>query len=90
MCLGAPQGASREPNASMSMSNNESTPGQKPESAPNTPANPGNYDANSITALEGLGSQSYGGFTVTFSPTDHVASSFVELSMLTGDGRVRT
>lgn len=43
-----------------------------------------------ITALEGMGSQSYGGFTVTFSPTDHVASSFVELSMLTGDGRVRT
>ena len=32
----------------------------------------------------------FGGFTVSFSPTDHVASSFVELSMLTGDGRVRT
>ncbi len=43
-----------------------------------------------IGALEGMGSQSFGGFTVTFSPTDHVASSFVELSMLTGDGRVRT
>ena len=28
--------------------------------------------------------------SVSFSPNDHVASSFVELSMLTGDGRVRT
>jgi ABC-type branched-subunit amino acid transport system substrate-binding protein len=43
-----------------------------------------------VASLEGLGTQSYGGFNVTFSPTDHVASSFVELSMLTGDGRVRT
>ena len=43
-----------------------------------------------IAGLEGIGSQSFGGFSVTFSPTDHVASSFVELSMLTGDGRVRT
>lgn len=43
-----------------------------------------------ITGLEGIGTQSLGGFSVTFSPTDHVASSFVELSMLTGDGRVRT
>ena len=43
-----------------------------------------------ITGLESLGTQSYGGFNVSFSSTDHVASSFVELSMLTGDGRVRT
>ncbi|MDP3412463.1 MAG: ABC transporter permease, partial [Polaromonas sp.] len=43
-----------------------------------------------ITGLESLGSQSLGGFSVSFSSTDHVASSFVELSMLTGDGRVRT
>ena len=43
-----------------------------------------------IAGLESIGSQSFGGFSVTFSPTDHVASSFVELSMLTGDGRVRT
>ncbi len=43
-----------------------------------------------VAGLESLGSQSYGGFNVTFSATDHVASSFVELSMLTGDGRVRT
>ena len=43
-----------------------------------------------ITGLENLGGQSMGGFAVAFSPTDHVASKFVELSMLTGDGRVRT
>ena len=43
-----------------------------------------------IAGLEGLGSQSFGGFAVSFSGTDHVASHFVELSMLTGDGRVRT
>lgn len=43
-----------------------------------------------IAGLEGMGGQSLGGFSVSFSPTDHVASSFVELSMLTGDGRVRT
>jgi branched-chain amino acid transport system substrate-binding protein len=43
-----------------------------------------------VTGLESLGSQSFGGFNVTFSASDHVASSFVELSMLTGDGRVRT
>ena len=43
-----------------------------------------------ITGLEGISNQSFGGFQVNFSSTDHVASSFVELSMLTGDGRVRT
>ncbi len=43
-----------------------------------------------ITGLEGINNQTFGGFQVNFSPTDHVASSFVELSMLTGDGRVRT
>jgi ABC-type branched-subunit amino acid transport system substrate-binding protein len=43
-----------------------------------------------VAGLEALGTQAFGGFNVTFSPTDHVASSFVELSMLTGDGRVRT
>jgi len=35
------------------MSQNEQTPGQQPEAA-NTSTNAGNYDANSITALEGL------------------------------------
>ena len=43
-----------------------------------------------VAGLESLGNQSYGGFAASFSPTDHVASNFVELSMLTGDGRVRT
>ena len=43
-----------------------------------------------ITGLEAMGSQSIGGFPVSFGPNDHVASNFVELSMLTGDGRVRT
>lgn len=43
-----------------------------------------------ILGLESMGSQSFGGFAVNLSSTHHVASSFVELSMLTGDGRVRT
>lgn len=43
-----------------------------------------------IAGLEAIGTQSLGGFSVSFSATDHVASHFVELSMLTGDGRVRT
>jgi len=43
-----------------------------------------------ITGLESIADESFGGFNVAFSPTDHVASKFVELSMLTGDGRVRT
>jgi branched-chain amino acid transport system substrate-binding protein len=43
-----------------------------------------------IAGLEGISNQSFGGFQIDFSATDHVASSFVELSMLTGDGRVRT
>ncbi len=43
-----------------------------------------------VAGLESIGSQSFGGFAVAFSSTNHVASSFVDLSMLTGDGRVRT
>ena len=43
-----------------------------------------------MAGLEGIGSQSLGGFAVSLSSNDHVASNFVELSMLTGDGRVRT
>ena len=43
-----------------------------------------------VTGLEGIGTQLMGGFSVAFSPNDHVASHFAELSMLTGDGRVRT
>jgi branched-chain amino acid transport system substrate-binding protein len=42
-----------------------------------------------IAGLEAIGSQSYGGFAVSLSANDHVASSFVQLSMLTGDGKVR-
>ena len=43
-----------------------------------------------VRGIEALGSQSLGGFNVQFSANNHVGSSFVELSMLTGDGRVRT
>ena len=43
-----------------------------------------------IAALESISDQSFGGFQVSFSSTSHVASRFVELSMLTGVGRVRT
>ena len=43
-----------------------------------------------MTGLESIGTQSFGGFAVSLSPSDHVASNFVELSMLMGDGRVRT
>ena len=31
----------------------------------------------------------FGGFDVSFSAKNHVASKFVELSMITGDGRIR-
>ena len=43
-----------------------------------------------ITGLEGLGSQMISGYPVTYGPNDHSASTFVEMSMLTGDGRVKT
>ncbi|MEQ1657557.1 MAG: ABC transporter substrate-binding protein [Hylemonella sp.] len=43
-----------------------------------------------IQGIEAIGSQNLGGFQLNFSASEHVASSFVELSMLTGDGRVRT
>lgn len=43
-----------------------------------------------IHGIESIGTQSFGGFAMQFSANDHVASSFVELSMLTGDGKVRT
>ena len=42
-----------------------------------------------IAGLESLGDEDFGGFGVSFSPNDHVASKFVELSMLTADGKVR-
>lgn len=42
-----------------------------------------------ITGLEAMQSVSFGGFAVEFGSKDHVASKFVELSMLTGDGKVK-
>ncbi len=42
-----------------------------------------------VNALESIQNASFGGFRVDFSPKDHVASSFVEVSMLTEDGKVR-
>ncbi|MDM0067654.1 ABC transporter substrate-binding protein [Variovorax sp. J31P207] len=43
-----------------------------------------------IAGLESIDRQQFGGFEVSFSPRNHVASRFVELSMITGDGRIRT
>lgn len=43
-----------------------------------------------IAGLESIDRQQFGGFEVSFSARNHVASKFVELSMLTGDGRIRT
>ncbi len=43
-----------------------------------------------IAGLETIDRQQFGGFEVSFSPKNHVASKFVELSMITGDGRIRT
>ena len=43
-----------------------------------------------VSGLEARGNQQLAGFAVSFSATDHVASSYVATSMLTGDGRVRT
>ena len=42
-----------------------------------------------VAALESLQNYNPGGFPLKFGPGRHVASSFVELSMLTGDGKVR-
>ena len=42
-----------------------------------------------IAGMETMADESFGGFNVSFSANDHVASRFVELSMLTADGRVR-
>jgi len=42
-----------------------------------------------IGALEGMQRYDTGGYVVGFGPRDHRGSSFVELSMLTGDGKVR-
>ena len=42
-----------------------------------------------VTALESIQNVSFGGFNIDFGPRDHVASNFVDLSMLTEDGKVR-
>jgi branched-chain amino acid transport system substrate-binding protein len=41
-----------------------------------------------VTALESIQNANFGGFNVNFGPRTHVASRFVDLSMLTDDGRV--
>ena len=43
-----------------------------------------------IAGLESIDRQSFSGFSAGFSPKDHVASHFVELSMIQGDGRILT
>jgi ABC-type branched-subunit amino acid transport system substrate-binding protein len=43
-----------------------------------------------IAGLESIERQQFGGFDVSFSPRNHVASKFVELSMITADGKIRT
>lgn len=43
-----------------------------------------------VAGLEAIGDTSFGGFAVSLSASNHVASRFSELSMLIGDGRVRT
>ena len=43
-----------------------------------------------VSGLESIGTQALSGFQVTFGANHHMASRFVEMSMLTGDGRVRT
>ena len=42
-----------------------------------------------IASLESIQATSFGGFNVDFSARDHVASRYVDLSMLTADGKVR-
>ncbi len=42
-----------------------------------------------VAGLETLQRYDAGGYTVSFGPRNHRGSSFVELSMLTGDGKVR-
>ena len=42
-----------------------------------------------ITGLESIQNANFGGYSVNFGPRDHVASRFVDLSMLTEDGKVR-
>lgn len=42
-----------------------------------------------VSALESIQNANFGGFHVNFGPRSHVASRFVDLSMLTDEGKVR-
>lgn len=42
-----------------------------------------------VNGLESIQNTSFGGFNVNFGPRDHVASKFVDISMITEDGKVR-
>ncbi|MBA3623221.1 MAG: ABC transporter substrate-binding protein [Methylibium sp.] len=42
-----------------------------------------------IVGLESISNANFGGFNVNFGPRSHVASRFVDLSMITADGKVR-
>ena len=42
-----------------------------------------------VSGLESIQASDFGGFSVNFGPRTHVASRFVDLSMLTEDGKVR-
>lgn len=42
-----------------------------------------------ITAIQSMQNYQMGGFTVNFSPNQHTASKYVDLTVLTDDGRVR-
>ena len=42
-----------------------------------------------INGLESIQNANFGGFSVNFGPKEHVASRYVDLSMLTEDGKVR-
>ncbi len=49
-----------------------------------------NPNADAIVGgLESIRNADFGGFSVSFGPNDHVASTFVDISMITGDGQVR-
>jgi branched-chain amino acid transport system substrate-binding protein len=42
-----------------------------------------------INAIQGMQNVNLGGFPVDFSPSKHTGSKFVELTLLTEDGRIR-
>ncbi len=42
-----------------------------------------------ITAVQGMQNVNLGGFPVDFGPAKHMGSRFVELTLLTEDGRIR-